>query len=60
MKKFEKCSIPTEKVEYSVEFLDNPPEEITSGGLDWELMYRCPNCDSTYDGCCCLNCGYHE
>lgn len=44
----------------NIELLDNPPEEITSGGLDWEPEYRYPNCDSMYDGCCCPNCGYHE
>ena len=32
----------------NIELLDNPPEEIPSGGLDWESIYRCPNC------------GYHE
>ena len=44
----------------NIELLDNPSEEITSEGLDWEPEYRCPNCDSMYDGCCCPNCGYHE
>lgn len=44
----------------NIELLDNPPEEITSGGLDWELEYRCPNCDSMYDGCYCPNCGYNN
>lgn len=44
----------------NIELLDNPSEEITSEGLDWKPEYRCPNCDSMYDGCCCPNCGYHE
>ena len=44
----------------NIELLDDPSEEITSEGLDWEPEYRCPNCDSMYDGCCCPNCGYHE
>ena len=44
----------------NIELLNNPSEEITSEGLDWEPEYRCPNCDSMYDGCCCPNCGYHE
>ena len=44
----------------NIEPLDNPPEEITLEGLDWEPEYRCPNCDNMYDGYYCPNCGYHE
>lgn len=46
----------------NIELLDNPSEEITSEGLDWEPEYRCPNCDNMYDGYYCpnCNCGYHE
>lgn len=44
----------------NIELLDNPFEEITSEELDWEPEYRCPNCDSMYDGYCCPNCEYHE
>ena len=44
----------------NIELLDNPSEDITSEGLDWESMYRCPNCDSMYDGCYCPNCGYNN
>lgn len=44
----------------NIELLDNPSEEITSEGLNWEPEYRRPNCDSMYDGCYCPNCGYHE
>ena len=28
--------------------------------LDWEPEYRCPNCDSMYDGHSCPNCGYNN
>jgi hypothetical protein len=44
----------------NIELLDNPSEEITSEGLDWAPEYRCPNCDSMYDGCYCQNCGYNN
>lgn len=44
----------------NIELLNSPSEEITSEGLDWEPEYRCPNCDSMYDGCCCPNCGYNN
>lgn len=44
----------------NIKLLNNPSEEITSEGLDWELEYRCPNCDSMYDGCYCPNCGYNN
>lgn len=26
---------------------------------NWEPEYRCPNCDSMYDGSYCQNCGYN-
>ena len=26
---------------------------------NWEPEYRCPNCDSMYDGYYCPNCGYN-
>ena len=44
----------------NVELLDNPSEEITSEGLNWEPEYRCPNCDSMYDGYYCPYCGYNN
>ena len=44
----------------NVELLDNPSEEITSEGLNWEPEYRCPNCDNMYDGCYCQYCGYNN
>lgn len=44
----------------NIELLDNPSEEITSEGLDWESAYRCPNCDSMYDGYYCQCCGYNN
>ena len=44
----------------NVTLLDNPSEEITSEGLNWEPEYSCPNCDNLYDGCYCQYCGYNN
>ena len=44
----------------NIELLDNPSDVISSEELDWEPEYRCPNCDSMYDGYYCQCCGYNN
>lgn len=39
--------------------VDKYLRDDSSEDCNWEPKYRCPNCDSMYDGYYCQCCGYN-